>query len=95
LNHYLAERHPGFGPVTVAAQDNGAIFANAHSDHGNESGAHSGSQSFTQQDAPANSDAIQSVGIGESIPSKARSMPVNLAAEPTLRSNGSYISVMA
>ncbi len=103
LNNYLAERHSGVSPVTVAGQES---FGSAHSGTGSESGSQPGSQSFTEQNGSANSGngwipagsnstQAQSEGRPDSLPSTLASSSSSNTAQPASRSSGRYISVMA
>jgi len=106
LNLYLAERHAGVAPVTVASQEYGGAATNTPQGGGSESGAQSGSQSRPQQNTSGNPenggmlDGVHRVSRSEERP--ARALPSNLASPAANRgpqsggtSNGSYISVMA
>lgn len=111
LNSYLAERHPGVSPVTVAAEEHGGTSGSTHPGSGNESGTQSetqsGSQSSTsQQDSSGNPDngwmsagpdntAIQVAGRAHTFPSPLPTSDAGFATQQAGKSSGSYISVMA
>jgi hypothetical protein len=110
LNNYLAERHPSISPVTVAGQENDGTLDNSHAGSDAEAGRQSGSQSQGQQESAgnsngnsydagsgvnANSAVLRGIGRAESLSSNASLPAASATIEPTSRSRGSHISLMA